>query len=164
MKISVEILYKNLKSCYRLTVTGNVGSELDFERPLFFRNGRDCKDGQIYIAQEEMISSRPASKTNSILLYIGEKPEVLSPFFEASFFFRDISVFDLYNAVEKIRGVYDEWDRDLEDIMTGSRDIQQMLDRSLPIFNNPLVVYNQNLSTLAYSKAYDDDMPVVSMM
>ncbi|MDR1586954.1 MAG: helix-turn-helix domain-containing protein [Treponema sp.] len=164
MKISAEILYKNLKSYYSFTVTGNVGSEPDFERPLFFRDGKDCRDGHIYIAQEEMISSLPEAKTGSVLLYIGEKPELLSPFFEASFFFRDISVFDLYNVVEKIRSLYDEWDRDLRDIMGGNRDIQQMLDRSLPVFNNPLVVYDQNLSTLAYSKAYDDDMPVVSLM
>jgi hypothetical protein len=164
MKISAEILYKNLKNHYTFTVTGNVGSELDLERPLFFRDGKDCRDGHIYIAQEEMASSLPVSKTSSVLLYIGGKPELFLPFFEASFFFRDISIFDLYNAVEKIRSLYDEWDRDLRDIMDGSRDIQQMLDRSLPVFSNPLVVYNQNLSTLAYSKAYDDDMPVVSLM
>jgi hypothetical protein len=164
MKISAEILYKELKKTCNFTVAGNVGSEFDYDRPLFLRDGRECMDGQIYIAEEGMVSSAPESKSNSMLLYAGEDPESLLPFFETSFFFKGISVFDLYNVVEKIRMIYGDWDRDLREIAGGSRDVQKMLDRSVPVFNNPLVLYDHNLSTLASAKDFTDDFSAVSLM
>jgi hypothetical protein len=86
------------------------------------------------------------------------------PFFEATFVFRGISVFDIHNAVENIYSLYGEWDSDLQRIIAEDGGPQQMLDRSLPVFQNPLILYDQNLSTLAFSKEYMEDMPVVSLM
>ena len=164
MKVSVGILYQGLKNIFTFAVFGNMGDELEYERRHFLRDGNDCRDGQIYIADDSIIASKPAVKTNSILLYAGDGAEELVPFFEAAFVFRGISVFDIHNAVENVCSVYEEWDSDLRQFLAGGGGTQMMLDRSFPIFENPLILYDHNLSTLAFSKKYADDMPVVSLM
>lgn len=164
MKVSVSILYRDLKNIFTFAVFGNIGGDLDFERQHFLRNGKDCRDGQIYIADDAVIAAKPTVKTNSVLMYTGDGAEELVPFFEAAFVFRGISVFDIHNAVENVCSVYGDWDSDLRQILGERGTVQQMLDRSFAIFQNPLILYDQNLSTMAFSKEYADDMPAISLM
>ena len=164
MKISSEILYRKLRAEFAFAVFGAVGSELVFERPLFLRDGKNLKDDQIYITEEAMIQTKPSVKTRSVLLYIGLNPEEFICLFDAVFVFRGGSLFDLYDAVQNIYSEYEEWDTSLRQILESGGDVQKMIDCSVSVFNNPLVLYDKNFTTLAFSEKYSADPMVIPLM
>jgi hypothetical protein len=99
-----------------------------------------------------MVNGKPARKVHSILLYAGALAEDFVPFFDAVFVFRDISLFDLYDAVQEIYSEYEKWDEELRNILISGGDIQKMIDRSGRIFDNPVVLYDKLFSTVIYNE------------
>jgi hypothetical protein len=164
MKISSDILFRKLRDKFIFAMFGSEGSDLILERPLFLRDGKNLKDDQIYIAEESMILSPPETKTCSVLLYVGTKAEELLEFFDAVFVFRSISLFDLYDAVQGIYSEYEEWDSRLQRMLNIGGDIQEMINASASVFNNPLILYDRNFSILALSDIYTSDPTMVPLM
>jgi hypothetical protein len=157
VKISESILYEKLLRRFTFAVFGAENSDLVLEWPLFLRDGRNIKDEQIYLTEAGMIDGKPARKVHSILLYVGIDVEDLVPFFDAVFVFRNISLFDLYDAVQEIYSEYEKWDEDLRNILTSGGDIQKMLNRSTRIFDNPIVLYDKLFSTVIYNEKAGED-------
>jgi hypothetical protein len=156
VKISQSILYEKLTCKYTFKAFGAENSDLVFERPLFLRDGKTRKDGlkdnQIYLAEDGMITGKPALNVHSLLLYTGTMVENFIPFFDTVFVFQNISLFDLYNAVQQIYSEYERWDEELKDILVSGGSIQEMLDKSTRIFDNPLVLYDKEFSTIIYNE------------
>jgi hypothetical protein len=157
MKISQGILYEKLMRKFTFAVFGAENSDLSLEWPMFLRDYKILKDDQVYLAEDGMIAGKPARKTHSILLYIGVAVEDFIPFFDAVFVFRNISLFDLYDAVQEIYSEYEKWDEELRDILTSGGDIQEMINRSTRIFDNPIVLYDKQFSTVIYNAKAGED-------
>jgi hypothetical protein len=157
VKISQSILYEKLTRKYSFEAFGVENSELVFEWPLFLRNSGTLKDNQIYLADDEITLGKPALKARSILLYTGSVAENFIPFFDAVFVFRDISLFDLYDEVRQIFSEYERWDEELRDILVSGGSIQEMIDKSTRIFNNPLIFYDEEFSTVIYNEKAGKD-------
>ena len=68
MKISADILNRELKGLFSFAVFGSLGEDLSLERPLFLRSGADIKDGQIYIVDETISAAEPQKAVRSALL------------------------------------------------------------------------------------------------
>jgi hypothetical protein len=164
MKISSDILFRKLREKFIFAMFGTEGGELILERPLFFRDGKNLKDNQIYIAEEAMILGLPEVKTSSVLLYVGSKVEELLEYFDAVFAFRNISLFDLYDAVQAIYSEYEDWDSRLQRILNIGGDIQEMINASVTVFNNPLILYDRNFSIMAISDIYTNDPTMIPLM
>jgi hypothetical protein len=99
-----------------------------------------------------MVNGKPARKVHSILLYAGTAAEDFVPFFDAVFIFRHISLFDLYDAVQEIYSEYEKWDEELRNVLISGGDIQEMINRSSRIFDNPIVLYDKLFSTVIYNE------------
>jgi hypothetical protein len=152
VKISQSILYEKMLRRFTFAVFGADNSDLVLEWPLFLRDGGNLKDDQIYLAEDKMIGGKPPRKVHSLLLYAGAQAEDFVPFFDAVFVFRDISLFDLYDAVQEIYSEYEKWDEELRNILISGGDIQKMIDRSGRIFGNPVVLYDKLFSTVIYNE------------
>jgi hypothetical protein len=152
VKISQGILCEKLLRRFTFAVFGAENSDLVLEWPLFLRDGRKLKDDQIYLAEDGMIDGKPARKAHSVLLYAGVAAEDFVPFFDAVFVFRGISLFDLYDAVQEIYSGYEKWDEELRNILTSGGDIQEMINLSTRIFDNPIIFYDKLFSTVIYNE------------
>jgi hypothetical protein len=157
MKISQGILYEKLLRKFTFGVFGAENSDLSLEWPMFLRDYKNLKDDQIYLSEDGMIDGKPARKIHSILLYIGIAAEDFVPFFDAVFVFRNISLFDLYDAVQEIYSEYEKWDGELRDILTSGGGIQEMINQSTRIFDNPIVLYDKQFSTVIYNTGAGED-------
>lgn len=157
MKISQGILYEKLMHKFTFAVFGAENSDLSLEWPVFLRDCENLKDDQIYLAEDGMPEGKPARKAHSVLLYVGIAVEEFVPFFDAVFVFRNISLFDLHDAVKEIYSEYEKWDEELRDILTSGGDIQEMIDRSTRIFDNPIVLYDKQFSTVIYNTKAGED-------
>ncbi|MDR2516975.1 MAG: helix-turn-helix domain-containing protein [Spirochaetaceae bacterium] len=164
MKISSHILFRKLRDKFIFSMYGSEGSDLVLERPLFLRHGADLKDDQIYLADESMIQTLPETKACSVLLYVGGRAEELLEFFDAVFVFRGLGLFDLYDAVQGIYSEYEEWDSRLRRMLNIGGNVQEMINASAAIFNNPLFLYDRNYSILALSDIYTSDPTMVPLM
>jgi hypothetical protein len=158
VKISQNILYEKLLRKFTFAVFGAENIDLVLEWPLFLRNARNPRDDQIYLAEDGMVDGKPAQKTHSILLYVGAAAEDFVPFFDAVFMFRNISLFDLYDAVQEIYSGYEKWDEELRSILTSGGDIQEMINRSTRIFDNPIIFYDKLFSTVIYNEKAGEDV------
>jgi hypothetical protein len=169
VKISADILNRELKGLFNFAVFGSLDEELSLERPLFLRSGADLKDDQIYLADETMGSEKPQKAVRSALLCLPkdgnlERVDKYLGFFECIFAFRDVFIFDLYNAVQHIYSRFDEWDTELQDILIRGSAVQAMLDCSDKIFNNPLILHDNFYRVVSFSKKYAEAFPLMSFM
>jgi hypothetical protein len=169
VKISADILNRELKERFSFAVFGGLEEELSLERPLFLRSGTDLKDGQIYLADATMEAEKPQKAVRSALLCLPrdgnlEAVDQYLGFFECIFAFRDVFILDVYNAVQQIYSRFDEWDTELQDVLIRGSAVQSMLDCSDKIFNNPLILHDNFYRVVSFSKKYAEDFPLMSFM
>jgi hypothetical protein len=169
VKISADILNRELKGLFSFAVFGSLEEDLSLERPLFLRSGMDIKDGQIYIADETISAGETPKAVRSVLLCLPkdgnlEAVDKYLGFFESVFAFRDVLIFDVYNAVQNIYSRFDGWDAELQDILIRGNAVQSMLDCSDGIFNNPLILHDSYYKVISFSKKYADTFPMMSFM
>ena len=160
MKISADMLFRGLSAKFTFAVFGSESADLEYDRPLLLRDGTNLRDDQLYIAEESMILMNPTTKIQSILLYIGSNPERYTEIFKAVYVFNHISLFDLYDAVQSVFSEYENWNSQLQRILNENGDIQEMIDCSDSVFNNPLILYDKDFSSLAYSRKFSDNLTV----
>ncbi|GHV74294.1 hypothetical protein AGMMS49940_15960 [Spirochaetia bacterium] len=167
MRISADILCRDLKGKFSFAVFGDLDNELSLERPLFLRDSAAVKDDQIYITEESMEVRVPAKKTRSILLYIQTNFGIVEKYiglFDTILVFRDVSLFDVYDAVQNIYTRFDEWDQALQEILIKGGNVQAMLDCSDHVFNNPLILHDNYYKVISISKQYAETFPRMSFM
>jgi hypothetical protein len=169
VKISADILNRELKELFNFAIFGSLGEDLSLERPLFLRSGMEIKDGQIYLADETMEAEKPQKAVRSALLCLPgagnlEMVDQYLGFFECIFAFRDVFIFDVYNAVQNIYSRFDAWDAELQDVLIRGSAVQAMLDCSDSIFNNPLILHDNFYRVVNFSKKYVDAFPLLSFM
>jgi hypothetical protein len=169
VRISADILNRELKGLFNFAVFGSLEEDLSLERPLFLRSGAGIKDGQIYIADDALGVEKPRNAVRSVLLCFQkdgnlETVDKYLGFFESIFAFRDVLIFDVYNAVQNIYSRFDEWDTELQDILIRGSAVQSMLDCSDRIFNNPLILHDNYYKVVSFSKKYLDAFPLMSFM
>jgi hypothetical protein len=169
VRISADILNRELKELFSFAVFGSLEEDLSLERPLFLRPGTDIKDGQIYIADEAMGVEKPQKEVRSVLLCLQKDGDLGSVdkylgFFVSIFAFRDVLIFDVYNAVQSIYSRFDEWDTELQDILIRGSSVQSMLDCSDRIFNNPLILHDNYYKVVSFSKKYAEAFPRMSFI
>jgi hypothetical protein len=169
VRISADILNRELKRLFSFAVFGSLEEDLSLERPLFLRPGTDVKDGRIYIADEAMGVEKPQKAVRSVLLCLQQSGNLQTVdkhlgFFQSIFVFRDVLIFDVYNAVQNIYSRFDEWDMELQDILIRGSAVQSMLDCSDRIFNNPLILHDSYYKVISFSKKYADAFPRMSFM
>jgi hypothetical protein len=169
MRISADILNRELKKQFNFALFGAPGEDLSLERPLFLRSGMDIKDDQIYLVDETMGAEKPQKAVRSALLCLPrdgnlEAVDKYLGFFECIFAFRDVLIFDVYNAVQNIYSRLDEWDTELQDVLIRGSAVQAMLDCSDRVFNNPLILHDNFYRVVSFSKKYADAFPLLSFM
>jgi hypothetical protein len=169
VRISSDILNRELKGLFNFAVFGSLEEDLSLERPLFLRSGMDIKDGQIYIADETISAEASPKAARSVLLCLQKDGNLDAVdkylgLFESIFAFRDVLIFDVYNAVQNIYSRFDEWDTELQDILIRGSAVQAMLDCSDRIFNNPLILHDSYYKVISFSKKYADAFPTLSFM
>lgn len=157
MKISAEILRRNLVSKYSFDIFGPIGNELLLERTMFLSDPVEIRDHCIYLMDNSCSGVIPKVWTNAVLLCVGSLPEGFSDLFITIFVFdAGISILELHNAVQNIFSFYEKWDSALQNILNSGRGVQDMIDCSAEIFGNPILIHNKSFVIIACSPIYKE--------
>ena len=155
MKISVEILKRELEGPFGFKMTGEPSATLNLETMLFIDGSTWIDDGKIYIADKTWKKRPGMGKTASVLLQIGKPDASASDCFSAVFAFpAGSSVYSLHNKVQGIFAYYNGWSAELQRILSAGSDVQAMIDVSTDILKSSLILQDRKFSTVAVSEKY----------
>lgn len=158
MRISQEILGRHLKNLFKFKESKILSSDLILERPMFYNGTFDSAQNKVYIGYGYSFIPSKNIDNNSLILSIGElKEKSLLSSYNVLEFDKIISPFDLFNEIQNVFDIYDNWENKLQEILNESCSLKDMLDCSFKIFNNPISIFSADFSLICYSSIIDTD-------
>lgn len=158
MKISQEILGRHLKDSFNFKQNSTLSSNLTLERAMFYKDTTESTHNKVYIGYGNNFSSPNNINTDCFIISIGEiRDQSFLSSYKVLEFNEQTSSFDLFNEIQKIFDIYDNWENKLQEILNNSISLKDMLDCSYEIFNNPITIFSADFSLVSYSSIIDTD-------
>ena len=152
MKLNADIIYYNLIKKYPTEILGYRSKDLCLSRPEFFMEGSDTfKTNHLYILSGDRISKRVVCERGSVIICTGELPQ-MSYYYERCCFIKvtgSADIFSLFNHIQNIFNKYDLWNDSLIQSLEHGGSIQDLVDLSEGIFENPILVLDSRFRFLA---------------
>ena len=153
MKLNADILYSGLRKTVPIEMNGYKEDSLALLRPEFY-GGSDSvfRKDHLYVTAGERISRRTRCEKGAVILCVGEIPR-MSYFTENCCFLsvrQDTDIFTLFNTVQALWNQYDAWCDSLNHTLSHSASVEEMVDASAGIFQNPILVLDSHFHILAH--------------
>lgn len=155
MRLNTDIIYHNLKDTLDVTIYGMCETELALYRPEFYldRSSRFLEN-HVYVCSADHLPEDPVIEDNVLLICLGEAPQREK--FEKRCGILSVSsredIFRVFNTVQGIFNKYEAWEAELSRILRRSASLQELLEASRVIFNNPMLLIGSDFSYLAYTE------------
>lgn len=163
MKLNADILHDNLATLFTVKMKGQKSAELCLARPSLFTDDlREFQDNSLYIAKAERLPSRMSVGSNVVVVCTGDAPQL--SFYQMRCCVIAIEgnadLFRVFNAVQSIYNRYDLWYEKLQEILDRNASIEEMLQVSRAVFENPMFVLDSNFHYLAYTGQEPAKLPL----
>lgn len=165
MKLNADILYDELSLLLKVQRAGEGKKALCLERPEFYGdNNYEFLENHLYICRTDRLRSDSVMRKGMVLLCVGGPPSSVytTGAYQTCCLWleQEYELLSLFNQVQKIFNRYDEWELELQKILKSNANIQEIVDCSFRIFENPLVVMDADFRVLAYSGVleHNEDM------
>ena len=158
MNLSAMLILKNLEPLYSLSYRGNPSNALILGRPVFLLNQEHWPSGRVCICETipGYLLSEPVPE--DILVFFRSVSGNIAPpdsnnLLEVP---EACSLPELFNRIQELFDRYDRWDNTLKELVQNERSIQNLLDASFSVFQNPLLLRAADFFLLAYSSIIDE--------
>ena len=156
MKLNVDVIYQNLKTGMPVTVLGEFSSELSLLRPEFYLEPSDrFLSDHVYVCSADHLPENPVIESNTVLICLGDDSRLA--------LFKDkccilslpesLNIFEVFNTVQEVFNRYEDWENRISSIARQSSSLQELLEASRGIFENPMLLNGADLNYLAYTDA-----------
>ncbi len=165
MKLNADILFDALSDTFDVRKYGRHAKHLNLDRPILYPGkGREFEENSLTIAPAESLPPNPVFRDGAVVICVGTSaPAVYLSGTCPCLVVADRDLIAVCNAVQRIFNRFDEWDREMWNILMTSADLNRLIEISYPIFENPIVVIDADFRYLAYSSIIDqrDDMHIM---
>ena len=154
MKLNADIIYYNLQKVLDVSFNGDNLKGLVLQRPEFYLEKTDVfQSNHVYVCSADHLPQDPAIEENVLLVCLGKNTP-------PAFFFSGCSIisvspeediFRVFNLVQDVFNRYEAWEESVNGIIRSSASLQEMLDASRGIFENPLLLIGSDFNYLAYT-------------
>jgi hypothetical protein len=151
MRLSFAVLVFELG---RRIPLGNIQGNPDrtFSFPILYRRGMPLENDELYVVRNASLPKKVPPEFAGIIVCIGDIP----PAWESSTVCligvsQELRPDEVYNHIREVFRVFYEWDAKLQEIREREGTLQELLDVSSPVFNNMLVVTDEDSKVLAGS-------------
>ncbi len=154
MKLSVDIIYQNLKPVLPVTMYGNGTDRLTLLRPEFYLEGsRRFEADHVYVCSADHLPADPEAEPGAVLICLGDAPQLLSYRDRCCILSmtQDLNIFEVFNIVQEVFNRYESWEDRINAISRNSASLQELLDASRDIFENPMLLNGAQFNYLAYT-------------
>ena len=155
MRLNADIIYHDLKARMDVSIHGVCGNELSLYRPEFYIDRTTgFKKDHVYVCSADHLPEDPLIEENVLLICIGDAPQLAH--FEEKCGILSVpggeNIFRVFNIIQEIYNKYETWEADLHSILKSSASLQELLDTSRDIFNNPMLLIGADFNYLAYTE------------
>ena len=152
MKLTAEIAAERLGQRFALNGCRIAEGCPPLGRPLFYEEGTEPVASRFYLTEKALPEPYPAG---CVILCGGA--EAPADWGEATYIcIPQAGQIAVFNELQRIFDLLESWERDLGEIRARQGSVREMLEKSLPIFRNPLVVVGLDFS-LEYQAGLDED-------
>jgi hypothetical protein len=124
---------------------------LMWSRPVFYEPNHSVEPYKIIIAPHNTLPSSPLKKLLSLIICIGAPPAEWIDGRRSVVVIKNnkTNPYTVFNIIQTLFDRYDAWEEDLQKISAADADVRKMLERSIEIFDNQILVSDRNLKILA---------------
>lgn len=155
MKLSADIVFDGISGRFPMEISGPRFSELRLERPIFYSDADMLKKDHLYITHTERLPRRTEIPQGVVLICVGDALR-LSYYQERCCVIHltgDTDVFSVFNAVQELYDRFDRWQAELQAILDGDANVDELLKCSLPVFDTSMFLMDANFHFLARAEA-----------
>lgn len=159
MKLNSNIIYDYLNETMLVRSFGESNEALKLCRPkIYTGESNEFLPNQLYVALVEQLPSDPILHRGTVIVCVGGAP---GPVYATGIcvclsVLDSTDLFTVFNRVQDIYDRMDQWQEALRSALEKNADIQEMLDVSFDILNNPMVVIDSEYKVVGYSKIIDE--------
>ena len=167
MRLSAQVLKSKLEEVYTLKAGNHIGNNLCLSRPMFYEQGMELKENKIYIVEKyEYLPEERLIPQGLLLLVIGKEESAGDTDGSDNVFEFPVncSSFQLFNKVQEIFDLYDEWEYILQSAADEEKNLQVVMDESVGIFGNPLTVSTSDFFMLSYSVIFEENEKLTELI
>ncbi len=154
MAVNEEYLYAVLKEKYQAERMGAVHNYPDLPIPRFYFSGDELQEGSVYIADSFELPENPVH--HCLFICSGQRPAAVWECWNSEVLCLENEIFSLpqlYNLIQEIYQTVKNWCSDMEYLLSHDPDIRKMLEISMSLLDNRLVVTDYNFHVLAHCEA-----------
>ena len=155
MRLNADIIYHSLKKQTDVSVFGICENELALFRPEFYLDRSSAfLRNHVYVCSADHLPDNPEIEDNVLLICLGDAPQ-RKRFEERCGILSvpgDEDIFRVFNIVQDIFNQYEAWDEELNGILRRGASLQELLDRSREVFENPMLLIGADFNYLAYTE------------
>ncbi len=155
MRLNADIIYHNLKDVLDVEIRGMCDTDLSLYRPEFYldESSRFLRD-HVYVCSADHLPGDPEIGENVLLICLGDAPQLVR--YEKRCGILAVSgredIFRVFNTVQEIFNKYEAWEAELSRILRRGASLQELLEASRGIFDNPMMLIGSDFSYLAYTE------------
>lgn len=163
MKLNADIIFDNLSHSVMIEGYGPRKEELTLNRPELF-TGVSCEfqSNKVYISHVNRLPPNPVFDEGVVVICVGGKAPAayLTNQCVCISVVDGSDLFTISNLVHQIFNKYDDWEAELQNILETTASVDEIIEISFHIIENPMVVVDANLRYLSYSSIIDacDDL------
>lgn len=159
MKLNSDILYDYLNDTMPIRSFGKGVGTLKLHRPkLYTGETNEFLPNQLYVALVDQLPVDPILHRGTVIICVGGIP--LPVYTTGTCVCLSVldstDLFTVFNRIQDIYDRMDQWEEALRSALAKNADIQEMLDVSFDILNNPMVVIDSEYKVVGYSKIIDE--------
>ena len=158
MYLSARLIITYLNKFYSIPSDSPLSDSLTLGRPVFLISQTRWPAGHVCICETipESLQNEPLPEDILILHYPCSLPGFQSPSDKLFELPKACSLPQIFNLLQSYFDKYDDWDNALKDLIKTDGTIQNFLDASFPIFQNPLLLRASDFFMISYSSIIDE--------
>lgn len=156
MKLNADIIYDSLHKSVDLEIYGKRKRDLLLQCPKLFRPGQIFRESYVYVAFAERLPNKPQIEGCPVFICLGGKPPASYQSKCCYMVCKDTDLLHIFDMVQEIFEYFSEWSDRLQHILNTTASVQEMLDVSRAVIENPMIVLNKDFHYLAYSEVINE--------
>lgn len=155
MRLNADIIYQNLeKYLDGLAYEGVLDDELTLFRPEFYieKNTIFQKD-HVYVCSADHLPKTPVIEEHVLLISLGRlvPSDIYVKTSSIIFVPEEEDIFHVFNLTQEVFNRYEAWEARMNEILRTTASLQELVDLSRDILENPILLIGSDFRYLAYT-------------
>lgn len=151
MKLSQNIIYYQLSREFKVRFIKENEYDIMYEIPVFYEEKMDISNSLVIISLDEIKNLKDRT-SNTLFICAGNSSDIFDfPDCTLIAFNEDVSPVTIYNYLQKVFLLFNQWDEELKKICYESGSFQDLVDCCDKILFDPLAISDTSFNYVAYS-------------